>query len=101
MSLCGNELKCHLQFVSIWTSLKFCRLVQVNSIPDNEILNLSKFKAFADDKNTSHSKIEICVGKNRKHCEKRENAAYQHFLLFPQCVQKLSFPEVLKVVIVW
>ena len=28
---------------------------------------------------------------------KRENAGDQHFLLFPQCFQKLSFPEVLKV----
>ena len=30
-----------------------------------------------------------------------ENAGYQHFLLFPQCFQELSFPEVLKVGIVW
>ena len=28
---------------------------------------------------------------------KRENAGYQHFLLFPQCFQKASFP----LVIVW
>ena len=28
---------------------------------------------------------------------KGENAGYQHFLLFPQCFQKLSFREVLKV----
>ena len=27
VSLCENGLKCHLQFVSIWTSLKFCCLV--------------------------------------------------------------------------
>ena len=32
---------------------------------------------------------------------KGENAGYQHFLLFPQCFQKLPFPEVLKVGIVW
>ena len=27
VSLCGNGLKCRLQFVSIWTSVKFCGLV--------------------------------------------------------------------------
>ena len=30
-----------------------------------------------------------------------ENAGYQHFLLFPQCFQKASYSESLKVVIVW
>ena len=29
--------------------------------------------------------------------EKRENAGYQHFLLFPQCFQKSSFLGSLKV----
>ena len=33
--------------------------------------------------------------------EKGENAGYQHFLLFPQCLQKVSFPEASKGVIVW
>ena len=33
--------------------------------------------------------------------EKGENASYQHFLLFTQCFQKISFPEVLEVGIVW
>ena len=28
---------------------------------------------------------------------KGENAGYQHFLLFPQCFQKASFPESSKV----
>ena len=31
---------------------------------------------------------------------KEENAVYQHFLLFPQCFQKASFSELLKVGIV-
>ena len=33
--------------------------------------------------------IEKIVGKG-------ENAGYQHFLLFPQCFQKSSFPGLLK-----
>ena len=32
---------------------------------------------------------------------KRENAGYQHFLLFPKCFQKSSCPKSLKVRIVW
>ena len=32
---------------------------------------------------------------------KGENAGYQHFLLFPQCFQKASFPDTSKGVIVW
>ena len=49
----------------------------------------------------SDSKIEICIGKSRKHCEKRRKCWLPAFLLFSQCFQKLSFPEVLKVEIVW
>ena len=32
---------------------------------------------------------------------KGENAGYQHFLLFPQCLQKASYKELLENVIVW
>ena len=32
---------------------------------------------------------------------KGENAGYQHFLLFPQCFQRLSFSGPLKVGVVW
>ena len=38
-------------------------------------------------------RVENIVGKG-------ENDGYQHFLLFPQCFQKASFPEVSKGVIV-
>ena len=32
---------------------------------------------------------------------KGENAGNQHFLLFPQCFEKASFPDASKGVIVW
>ena len=38
--------------------------------------------------------VENIVGKG-------ENAGYQHFLLFPQCFEKASFPDTSKCVIVW
>ena len=39
-------------------------------------------------------RVENIVGKG-------ENAGYQHFLLFPQCFVKASFPDTPKGVIVW
>ena len=45
-------------------------------------------KIFAYNKIESEQKIEICFRSGRKHCEKGENAVYQHFLLFPHCFQK-------------
>ena len=30
-----------------------------------------------------------------------ENTGYQHFLLFPQCFEKASFPDTSKGVVVW
>ena len=68
----------------------------LNSLPNNKILDLSKLKAFADDKiNVSENlkfvfRIENIVGNE-------ENAGYQHFLLFSQCFQKASFTRLLKV----
>ena len=73
-----------------------CRL-QLNSLPNDKILDWPKFKAFADDK--------INVTENLKFVEnivgKGENAGYQHFLPFSQCFQKFSFTLLLKVGVVW
>ena len=63
------------------------------SLQNNKILDLSKFKAYADDKilvnvieklNLDFRRVENIVGK-------RENVGYQHFLLFLQCFLKASF----------
>ena len=42
-------------------------------------------------------KPKLRLGTIEKIEGKGENAGYQHFLLFPQCFQMLSFLEVLKV----
>ena len=65
-----------------------------NSLPNNKILNLSKFKAFADDNIILTKKLKFVLGRVENIVGKGKNAGYQHFLLFPQCFQKLSFPEV-------
>ena len=58
--------KCCLQFVSIWTSLKFCRLVMSKLITTQSQL-LAPLEKRA---------LENIVGKG-------ENAGSQHFFLFP------------------
>ena len=44
--------KCCLQTLSVWKGLKFVVWERVNSLPNDKILTLIKFKAFADDKFT-------------------------------------------------
>ena len=75
--------------------------VAVNSLQDSKILDESKFKAFADDKLLLTQKLKFVLGRVENISGKEENADYQHFLLFPQCFRQLSFPEVLKVGIMW
>ena len=60
----------------------------LNSLPNDKILDMTKLKAFADDKiNVAQIMISVfdwvedIVGQG-------ENASNQHFLLFPQCFQK-------------
>ena len=72
---------------------------RVNSLPNENISDWSKLKAFADDKINATEKIEFGLG-SVNNVGKRENAGYQHFLLFPQCFQKSSSSGSLKVEIV-
>ena len=55
------------------------------------MLHLSKFKAFSDDNLTVAKLIKFICNAVESIVGKAENACYQHFLLFPQCFQKLSF----------
>ena len=73
---------------------------KINSLPNNKILDVTKLKAFADNKIkvtkmtiSLYERVENYVGKG-------ENAVYQHFLLFPQCFPKPSSLWLFKVRIV-
>ena len=77
-----SHLFCHLQDVSISTSLKICCLVKglKNPLTDDKILALSKWKTFEDYNSIVAQMVqwvENIVGKG-------ENAGNQHFLLFLQ-----------------
>ena len=54
-------------------------------------------KVFADDKIDAIQKLMFCVGGEEKIVEKGENGGYQHFLLFLECFQELSFSKSFKV----
>ena len=54
-----------------------------NPLPNNKILDWSKFKAFADDKINMTEKLKFLFRKVENIGRKGENAGYQYFLLFP------------------
>ena len=62
----------------------------LNLLPKNKIFDVTKLKAFADEKlNVAKMTISLFY-RVRNTVEKGENADYQHFLLFPQCFLKPS-----------
>ena len=68
-------------------------IIIINSLPDDKILDRSKFKLFADDnfkfdKNSRKfsKRVENTVGKG-------EIAHYEQLLLFPHCFQKACSPD--------
>ena len=58
-------------------------------------------KAFADDKINLTQMIISVFDRVENIVGRGENAGYHHFLLFPQCFQKASYPDGSKGVIVW
>ena len=76
-------------------------LKQCNPFPNNKILDLSSWKAFADDKMTVAKMMIYVFDRVENIVGKRENADFQHFLLFPQFVPKVLYTVSLKVIMVW
>ena len=72
-----------------------------NPLPNEIFLDMTKLKAFADNKlNVAKITISLC-DRVENTVGKEENAGYQHFLLFPQCLPRPSSLGSLKVRIVW
>ena len=74
---------------------------RLNSLPNNTILDWSKFKALADDKINGTKKIKIVLGMVENILGKGENAGFQHFLIFARCFQTHHSSGSLKFGIVW
>ena len=62
-----------------------CKLSLLSKV---NILDLSKLKAYADDKINVTEALKFVLGKVENIVGKGENAGYQHLLLFSQCFQK-------------
>ena len=71
----------HLRSCMLLTELQNTQ-AQLNSLPNNTILALTKFKAYADDRITVTQKLKFVLGRVENIVGKGENAGYQHFLLF-------------------
>ena len=73
----------------------------LDSLPNDNNLDVTKLKAFADDKiNVAQMMISV-FDRVEKIVRKGENAGYQHFLLFSQCFERLLSWGSLEVDIEW
>ena len=75
--------------------------MEFNPLPTDKIIDQSKMKDLADDKINMTQTLHFVLEKVENIVGKGENAGNQHFLLFPQCFQKLYSSGSLKVGIVW
>ena len=62
-----------------------------NPVHNDKYLDWTKLKAFADGTIIVIAKLKFVLGRVENIAGKEVNAGYQHFLLFPQCFQKLFF----------
>ena len=77
---------------------RFCKvhfICQLNSLPNNNVLDWSKFKELADDKINVTERLKFNLGRVENIVGKGENAGYL------QCFQKAYFSGSLKAGIVW
>ena len=68
----------------------------VNPLLNDNFLDVTKLKAFADDKMDIAKIIISFFDRVENIAGKGENAGYHHFLLFPQCFQKAPSSGLLK-----
>ena len=109
---CGKRRNCSLRAISPFptvfskglfpTGIKRCHCVgMVNSLPNDKVWNLSKMKAFADDKINVTKNLKFVLIRVENIVGKGENADYWHFLLFPQYFQKFTLSGSLNVGTGW
>ena len=74
---------------------------RVNSLPNEEILDLTKLKAFPDFKINATEMFLFVFDRVENIVRKGGNVGQQHFLLFPRYFQKASSAGLLKSRFVW
>ena len=63
----------------------------INSLSSDKYLNLSKLKAFGDDKVNVTEKLKFVFARVKNIVGKGENAGNQHFLVLPLCFLNVLF----------
>ena len=72
-------------YIFLSTKCSRCIYLTENPLPNDKILDVTKLKAFAEEK-LNIAKMTISLfDKVKNTVGKGENAGYQHFLFFPQC----------------
>ena len=72
-----------------------------NPLPNNNSLDQSNLRAFADNIFNAIQMVIYVLDSKENILGSGENAGHQHFLLFPQCFSKASYTGSLKVGTVW
>ena len=57
--------------------------ILLNSLPNDQILDWSRLKSFADDKINLNEKLKLVLERIENIVWEGETASYQHFPLFP------------------
>ena len=73
----------------------------INSLPNDNILDLSRLITLADNQTNKNQMIKFVCDKDENLVGKGENASYQQFLPFLQCFQKPSSTGLLKLGTFW
>ena len=63
----------------------YVRSIVVKPLPNDRVLDSSKFKAHANNRKNVTQNLNFVLGRVENILGKGENADYQHFLLFPKC----------------
>ena len=100
-NLYQNLSKCRVSLVLYEKDYRLCKATIFNSLPNDKIWDVTKLKAFADNKLNIDEMMISLLDRVENTEGKRENADYQHFLLFQECFPKTSSLGSLKVRIVW
>ena len=82
---CFQDLYCkHIKNQGLFgKSLKHIIITSFNTLPNHKIINMTKLKAFPNDKSDVAIMKITLLDWVENTVEKGENAGYQHFLLFP------------------
>ena len=83
----------HFLLTSQWIQKKYA----FQLLPNNKITEVTKLKAFADNKLKAAKMIISLIERVENTIRKGENAGYQHFLLFPLCFKKAFLFRVIKI----